>query len=949
MATTTPSKISAEQFLTHFMQLDDLQWKTESIFLGMAKDTTTLENYSSWLKSYDVTLRSFKDLSKQNITSDADTQKRMEHFKKKLSSVEGSLSRLTINNFLFKPYLPPNYIYTPNNPQFLHRDTVNDTVEPSASAAAPGSTMKPPAQAPSSPLSPIPGLEAILQQQRSSSNNPFGTGSSSFPLPTPFTPPGSVPENVTANRARNQSPLGSPMVNLPTLSSTPTTSNTTLQPLSQRQVQQWSPPISTSGSPSTIPPFFMPPSVVFTPTPGTPSAFAMFPPGHPLNPQMDSPPASSNPSYTYSTQFSSSTSAMRPMDLTKSFSISKFDKNASMNQEIPDRVLGHISYLLRNGKESEALELFNKLPNYEKTEVYGVLWALRGKPMPGSPIHHENFGEVSFLNQEERCKSTPMQKACAIEIFRAKSDITRTIIHTLSKMSLIMEKGDTVEYKKLFNGLPREIQNAIKARHWEVCDRPMPGNPIAHDNFGEVSFLATERRCDVPHSKRIETVKAVRDSMLSESLYSTYKAIGSDIPAKIQEWEGIDAAKGRGENKNNAKKETLHALAKQMVPLFLPEEAAVPAVNHDSYKGLAAAYVEKYPLLKGCFLLLIPDLRINEAIEMDANTPKRTQANPPNFSGMEHNAKENYRRSLNKGYIDETLHTLKAGYYVTDKGEMVTFNLLPAIDSLSSHRKDQYNAKKLITHETKIFLYSKDCLTVAQDCVERGLNPIVLNAANNELPGGGYKTGAAGQEESLMRRTGLPDVIDTDRSKNFYPINKEAPHTGLYVSNVPVFRGEEAQGCPYLEKPFETAFAIMPAFNFNKEFLIKNGIQNPPELEKNAQGQLQLPKPFSKQSTNKLGTVFDIAESNGHDAIVLVAWGSGAFHNPPEQICELMIDMLVHNYPFSFKEVHLCIVDDQNTGQPHNPKGNYAAYKETINTKYSNAIKNIQGMSFQAL
>ncbi len=877
------------------MQLDEIQWKTESLSLGLADD------FSSWLKSYDVTLRAFKDLSKQNITSDAETQKRMEHFKKKLCSVESNLLSLTIRNALFKQYLPKNYLLSPNNPQFLHKDTV----ALSGSSISPVSTTTQPAQETS------PSLSRFTRPQ-------------AFALPIP-----DLNAISNAGRARRLSPLGSPMVNLPTLFSPLSTTSNSTQPLSQRQVQPLTPP-STS-SPTSL-------SNVFSQLLGTPTS--SFPLGHPLNPP------------TYSTQFSSTSSAMQPTALPKSFTISKFDKNALKNQEIPDWVLGHVYYLLRTGKETEALERFDKLASYEKLQVYNTLWILRDKPMPGSPIHHENFGEVSFLNQEERCKSTSIQKACAIEITRTKSDITGTILLTLSKMILIMQKGDTVEYKKLFHRLPREIQNAIQKTHWEVCGRPMPGNPIAHDNFGRVSFLAEEKRCDVPNDTRIDTLNAVSTSMRTELLKTTYKELGSDIPAKIQEWEKIDASKVAGQAKNDAKKETLHALAKQIVPLFLPAEASIPNVFSDSYKALAAAYLEQYPFLKGYFLLLIPDLRINEVIEMDSKTPKRTQANPPNFSGLDNDAKENHRRSLHKGYIDETLHTLKAGFYVTENGNVISLNLFPATGSVYTQNQGQYGSPKVMANETKIFLYSKDCLTVAQDCIERGLNPIVLNAAHNENPGGGYKTGAGGQEESLMRRTGLSAALDTSvgaQQTNFYPINKDAPNAGLYVSNVPVFRGEEAQGCPYLEKPFETAFAVMPALNFNKELQMKSGIQNPLELEANIQGRLEMPKDFSKQSTSKLGIVFDMAQHNGHDAVVLVAWGSGAYQNPPEQICELMMNMFLYNFTRSFKEVHLCIVDDHHTGRTFNPQGNYAAYKQTIIQKFSDTIRSIPGMSFQAL
>ena len=57
-------------------------------------------------------------------------------------------------------------------------------------------------------------------------------------------------------------------------------------------------------------------------------------------------------------------------------------------------------------------------------------------------------------------------------------------------------------------------------------------------------------------------------------------------------------------------KESLHILAKQIIPIFLPEQAvSVLSTQTASPKQTAEAYVEKYPFLKGYFLQLLPDLK----------------------------------------------------------------------------------------------------------------------------------------------------------------------------------------------------------------------------------------------------------------------------------------------------------------------------------------------------
>jgi hypothetical protein len=52
------------------------------------------------------------------------------------------------------------------------------------------------------------------------------------------------------------------------------------------------------------------------------------------------------------------------------------------------------------------------------------------------------------------------------------------------------------------------------------------------------------------------------------------------------------------------------------------------------------------------------------------------------------------------------------------------------------------------------------------------------------------------------------------------------------------------------------------------------------------------PKSASK-TKRKLGAVLSIGLDHGHDAIILSAFGCGAFKNPPEQIAEIFKELLI--------------------------------------------------------
>jgi uncharacterized protein (TIGR02452 family) len=304
----------------------------------------------------------------------------------------------------------------------------------------------------------------------------------------------------------------------------------------------------------------------------------------------------------------------------------------------------------------------------------------------------------------------------------------------------------------------------------------------------------------------------------------------------------------------------------------------------------------------------------------------------PDLSGMGDVGRKTYRTAI----MFETLESLQNGYYVNSKGQKVNLNLQPSINSFYCESTTGGVQRRYGHYRTQIFLDKKDCLTVTRDCANRGLNPIVLDAASDSHFGGGYKTGAGAQEENICRRSGLCIPADTTQgvqTKNFYPLNRQGAHACLYVSNVPVFRGEEQEGYPYLDQPFETAVAITAAYNFNEEHQKKKGV-HANAIRKlvpdQRTGELRIPGPEAFETKEKLRTTLHMAQKNGHDSVVLIPLGCGAFCNPPKHICEMIMELITQEFPNSFKEVHIAVIDDHNTGKAHNLRGNFIEFKETI-------------------
>lgn len=589
--------------------------------------------------------------------------------------------------------------------------------------------------------------------------------------------------------------------------------------------------------------------------------------------------------------------------------------------------LSRVSYFLRHNQEGRAFEEFKNLPEDVKRAVFGALWVVCGKPMPGNPIAHDNFGEVSFFNHEQRCASTSQQKACAVELMKTE--------HSIKEVITLLKADQFEGAKKIFLKLPPQIQRAIYEVHWNVCGGLSLPRNMAHDNFGEVSFLGQEQRCAVPCSKKAETLETYLPQFLKNS-----EAAQELVAGMLQNFKDIDNSQRTvSASKTIDKNQSIHAFATQIIGIFLGQEHKVelPVLDNTTRpEVMVEAYIKKYPFLKP-FLMQIASETIfgEEILEVHgaSHLPKLSCALNPNLSSMPSDA---HRRLYNIGVMNETLETLTQGFYINSKGEKVELNLDDAIKSLMLCAGVPSANHNVFVKNPQIILANRDCLSVAQDCVLRGKNPIVLDLASNHKFGGGYKTGASAQEEDITRRTGLCFAVDPTQGKqkrNFYPINSymladrknntfqlisrkdeqawEADATGLYVSHVPVFRGEAKQGYPYLDQPFEAAFAIMPGYNFNPAL---------PEAYELQDG--RIPHALIPGIEAKIRTVLEMAKENKHDVVVLGALSCGAFKAPPTHMAGLMLNAIIQgNFHHSFEEIHFAIFDD------HNSQGNYAAFK----------------------
>eukprot|EP00969_Alexandrium_andersonii_P075716 3337919-Alexandrium_andersonii.AAC.1 len=71
------------------------------------------------------------------------------------------------------------------------------------------------------------------------------------------------------------------------------------------------------------------------------------------------------------------------------------------------------------------------------------------------------------------------------------------------------------------------------------------------------------------------------------------------------------------------------------------------------------------------------------------------------------------------------------------------------------------------------------------------------------------------------------------------------------------------------------------------------------------------------------------AAQSGYTALVLGAFGCGAFGHPPAEVARLFRCALADwGGEGRVREVVFCVIDDHNSRRAHNPRGNFAPFRE---------------------
>ena len=256
----------------------------------------------------------------------------------------------------------------------------------------------------------------------------------------------------------------------------------------------------------------------------------------------------------------------------------------------------------------------------------------------------------------------------------------------------------------------------------------------------------------------------------------------------------------------------------------------------------------------------------------------------------------------NTGLMANGGYTSEFGGYISVEApkERDTLLIDPNVQKGNGNDYARIGGKSLTPKDTKIEVINEDCLDVTLDLKAKGFNPILLNMANQTHRGGGYEDGARAQEEDICRRTTLYAALGTVTQPNRafqgrsvmqfrYKTEYNIPEFGCIASrNVEVLRDNKYNLLGKREKDFIDVLSSA-AYDLNpRHERTRGGSLNPRGSDWADHNKSQ----YENNVKQKIKNILKTAILSGHDAIVLSAFGCGAFNNDPKVVARLFNEVL---------------------------------------------------------
>ncbi len=247
-------------------------------------------------------------------------------------------------------------------------------------------------------------------------------------------------------------------------------------------------------------------------------------------------------------------------------------------------------------------------------------------------------------------------------------------------------------------------------------------------------------------------------------------------------------------------------------------------------------------------------------------------------------------KSKNIAAFQELQNAIKKGFY-THCSEKVSFAKVDAmIAGTESYDEpdlafDLSNSPSLTP---EILVTNQDTMELGKGLIEEGFNPVVLNMANKYSPGGGVVKGCSAQEEELCRLSTLYCALADQKTKGKYPI----PEFGcIYSPYVETVRQRQGNAFVWLEEPKVLSVISSAAYDLRPKSKVTLSDQ---ELEEGTKA--------------KMRCQLQVAIAKGHNAIVLGAFGCGAFRQDANLVAQWYKEVLNEGYAGYFQKIHFAVL-----------------------------------------
>lgn len=230
------------------------------------------------------------------------------------------------------------------------------------------------------------------------------------------------------------------------------------------------------------------------------------------------------------------------------------------------------------------------------------------------------------------------------------------------------------------------------------------------------------------------------------------------------------------------------------------------------------------------------------------------------------------------------------GYYLNRAGDRVDWSL--QVRNACSAKRSIAPDDPLPTPErepqpeTRIQVANETTIQASQRFSDNALRPIALNFANGVHPGGGFLNGARAQEEVLCRSSALYRTLVDDPMYEYHQGRRRPDSSDwvIYSPDVPVYRTDDGTE---LDRPWLLSFLTSAA-------------PYAPAVGQPESGDLL---------QKRILRVLAVASAYGHQALVLGAWGCGAFANDPHRTALDFRKALETDFRGCFSDVVFAVTD----------------------------------------